>query len=446
MPTKFKRRAISVDPAISMRKGTDATGIVDLGLGIDDQVFVLGDYTERIAWEAWGALVIELYVRGACDCVIVERNRGGDAVVANLRACAERRGIRVEVVEPKALTRHAPNVVYVKETISRKSKALRAEPVATMYERGLVSHVNGADLAELEDQMTTWQPEGGGESPNALDALVHGVHELAGLGRDDKPPSDVLGAAKLQACYASNEVTERRVNALGRDRTLDWRARWTYAKKQSTALPTNYDATNAGALFDRIWFRVPFEVAQRHARELFDRLGLVVVDRHLRHLTAAAACAWCATRRCASPTPSSRSCEVAGEPRRRRGPRLQGGQLRRRDAVPRCEVERGVSLGEVGAHLGLVGVGEDVRARRGLGVVAEVDRAHGEITPVCTPRSMPRGRSGSSLVATPKSARCRRRARRPASRARRRCRGRCARRPSRRPRRAWPTPPTPASC
>jgi phage terminase large subunit-like protein len=199
MPTVFKRRAISVDPAISMRKGTDATGIVDLGLGEDDQVFVLGDHTKRLAWEVWGALVIDLYVRGGCDCVIVERNRGGDAVVANLRACAERRGIRVEVVGPDAPTRRAAAVVYVKETISRKSKALRAEPVATVYERGRVSHVEGVDLTELEDQMTTWLPEAGGESPNALDALVHGVHELAGLSRETKPKSDVVGAAKLQA-------------------------------------------------------------------------------------------------------------------------------------------------------------------------------------------------------------------------------------------------------
>jgi len=42
-----------------------------------------------------------------------------------------------------------------------------------------------------------------------------------------------------------------------------------------------HDATNSGVLFDRWFFRVPYEVAQRHARELFDRLGLVVVDSAL---------------------------------------------------------------------------------------------------------------------------------------------------------------------
>ncbi len=143
-----------------------------------------------------------------CDCVVVERNRGGELVAANLRACAEKRGLRVEVIEPNALTRHSIGVVLVKETHARKSKALRAEPVASRYEAGRVSHVRGADLADLEESLCTWIPDGGGESPNALDALVHGVVayvymvlELADLSRD-KPPDasrSIDDAAKMQA-------------------------------------------------------------------------------------------------------------------------------------------------------------------------------------------------------------------------------------------------------
>ena len=199
LPTVLKRRVISVDPAISTRRGTDASGIVDLGLGIDRQVHVIADHTDRMSADVWGALVIDLYVRGACDCVVVERNRGGELVAGNLRSCAEKRGLRVEVVEPNAVTRHSSGVVLVKETHARKSKALRAEPVASLYEAGRVSHVRGADLADLEETLCTWLPDGAGESPNALDAMVHGVVELADLGRDKLRGSDVVGAAKLQA-------------------------------------------------------------------------------------------------------------------------------------------------------------------------------------------------------------------------------------------------------
>lgn len=153
MPTALRRRVLSIDPTISTRKGTDRTGLVELGLGVDDQVHVIADHTDRYAAETWGALLLRLYVEGQCDCIVVERNRGGDLVAANIRASAERRGLRVEIVDGEAPVRHASGVVYVKEVISRKGKELRAEPVASLYERGRVSHTRGVDLTELEELM-----------------------------------------------------------------------------------------------------------------------------------------------------------------------------------------------------------------------------------------------------------------------------------------------------
>lgn len=205
MPAVFKRRILSVDIAISMRKGTDATGIVELGLGVDDQVFVVDDMTERMAPEVWAPLLIDRYFAIRADCIVFERNRGGDLIASTLRAVAATRGIRVEVVGSNAVTRHVAGTIYVKETHARKSKALRADPVATAYERGRVSHVRGADLTELEDQMTTWVPDAGGESPNALDALVHGVFELLDLGRETAPDGSaaVRGAAAMQAALGA---------------------------------------------------------------------------------------------------------------------------------------------------------------------------------------------------------------------------------------------------
>lgn len=206
MPSVLKRRVISVDPAVSNRKGTDRTGLVELGLDVAGQCYVLDDFTDRYAWEAWGARVIDRYLRGACDCVIVERNRGGDAVVANLRACASQRGLRVEVVDKDAITRHAPSTIVVKELTSRQGKETRAEPVATAYEQGRVSHVNGANLSELEEVCCTWVPEHGGASPDAMDALVHGVSELLGLSRAARPDgaAAVRGAAAMLASLSAS--------------------------------------------------------------------------------------------------------------------------------------------------------------------------------------------------------------------------------------------------
>ena len=201
MPGQLKRRIISLDPAISDRKGTDNTGISDMGLGVDDQVLVIADYSGKHSWEQWGAFTVDHYMDVGCDCVVVETDRGGDGVAANIKAAAKERGLRVEVVSSDAPTRHDRSTIYIKEVRGRVSKGARAAPVATLCQKGRISHVRSGshcdewphgltqpadrprpDLSALEDTLTTWEPESGGRSPDELDAMVHGGWELAGLG------------------------------------------------------------------------------------------------------------------------------------------------------------------------------------------------------------------------------------------------------------------------
>jgi phage terminase large subunit-like protein len=48
-----------------------------------------------------------------------------------------------------------------------------------LYEKSRVVHIGRqGDLAQLEDEQTTWVP-GVGDSPNRVDALVHAATELA---------------------------------------------------------------------------------------------------------------------------------------------------------------------------------------------------------------------------------------------------------------------------
>lgn len=209
-PETLRRRVLTCDPAISSRAGTDATGISDVGLGLDDQVFVFADLSAHLKWETWGELVVKRYLAQRCDCIVIERNRGGDACVANIRACAAKIAaatgttLDVVVVAADAKTRHVPGTIYVKEVIGRQSKGTRAEPVASHYEAGRVSHVEGATLRDLEDLLTTWVPDEKGESPNALDALVYGVVEVAGLTRESVPD----GGAAIQAAVKMQEIVK----------------------------------------------------------------------------------------------------------------------------------------------------------------------------------------------------------------------------------------------
>lgn len=181
LPTELVRRILVIDPAITSEPGSDQTGMIDLGLGVDGQAYVCGDLTSKQAWEAWGRKACLRYVRHSMDCVVLERNRGGDAPLANVRANARALGLRVRKVEPDATTRHVPGVIYAKEVHARGSKGVRAEPVAVAYKRGRVSHVKGVNLEDLEERMATWIPEAKGRSPDGIDALVHGIWELLDL-------------------------------------------------------------------------------------------------------------------------------------------------------------------------------------------------------------------------------------------------------------------------
>lgn len=180
------RRVIAVDPATTGRAGSDHTGIIDVGLSVDDKALVLGDLTDKYDKASWGPVVLDAWEKGDCDLVVVEINKGGDLCTNTLRLIGQTRGLRVEVVDDKWTPHRLRGVVFVREIYSRGPKEDRAAPLATAYERGRVCHVRGADLSKLEETLTTWEPAPGHRSPDRLDALVHAVGELLGF-RTDRP-------------------------------------------------------------------------------------------------------------------------------------------------------------------------------------------------------------------------------------------------------------------
>lgn len=158
----WDRIVIGVDPAGTANRRSDKTGIVVVAKK-GDYYWVLEDKSGKYSPKAWGALVVSLYVKWEADCVVVERNFGADMVGEVLRHATEESG----------------ELVRVKETTATRSKQLRAEPIVMLYEQKRVSHVHG--LTDMEKEMTTWVP-GKGDSPNAVDALVWAVTDLAKLG------------------------------------------------------------------------------------------------------------------------------------------------------------------------------------------------------------------------------------------------------------------------
>lgn len=191
-PDHFVRRVLGIDPAITSRGGSDQTGMVVGGLGVDEQCYILANHSGKSTPPEWGKRAIDIYLDEECDCMLVETNKGGELVIANLRAAAHGRGLRIVEIGREERPRRTAGVINVKSLYSQGAKEERAQPVATAYERGRVTHVRGADLGSLEDTLTTWEPggkieasrgtkvsrAGGNRSPDDLDATVFVVVEL----------------------------------------------------------------------------------------------------------------------------------------------------------------------------------------------------------------------------------------------------------------------------
>lgn len=94
-----------------------------------------------------------------------------------------------------------PNLPFKAVNASR-GKAVRAEPIAAMYEQGKIHHVGRLD--GLENEMITWQPGVSSWSPNRIDALVWVLTELM-LGEGAllpaggmRPPDDAFTRPRMR--------------------------------------------------------------------------------------------------------------------------------------------------------------------------------------------------------------------------------------------------------
>jgi len=157
---------VGVDPPAGTEG--DACGIVAVGLGEDRCGYVLADASVAgLSPEGWSAAVADCAARFEAECVVAEKNQGGAMVRSVLQA--------------------ADSALPLRLVHASRGKSARAEPVALLYERGLVWHTGV--FAELEAELAGLQASGGyegpGRSPDRADALVWAVTELM-LGRRGK--------------------------------------------------------------------------------------------------------------------------------------------------------------------------------------------------------------------------------------------------------------------
>jgi phage terminase large subunit-like protein len=160
-----KRIVVAVDPPATGGPKADACGIVVAGKAAAGAV-VLADLTIRPAPPmAWARRAVKALKDWGADRIVAEANQGGDLVAAMIA--------QVDPLAPVTLV-HAT-----------RGKWVRAEPVAALYELGLVTHRPA--LSALEDEMCAFGADGlaDGHSPDRVDALVWALTEL--MLRDEAP-------------------------------------------------------------------------------------------------------------------------------------------------------------------------------------------------------------------------------------------------------------------
>lgn len=163
-PLELARIVVAVDPPVSAGEDADECGIVVAGVARDGHP---KDWIGEVIFDGsvkgatptvWAARAVELFHRFKADRLIAEVNQGGDLVSTVVRQ-----------VDP---------LVSFRAVRASRGKAVRAEPVAALYEQGRICH-RGAFPA-LEDQMTAMSVNGftGRGSPDRVDALVWAMTEL----------------------------------------------------------------------------------------------------------------------------------------------------------------------------------------------------------------------------------------------------------------------------
>lgn len=154
----FKKVIISLDPNIRNKdKDADIAGIIVLGMGSDGFVYVIADHSTEGGPVKWAKDAVKYLAYYKASYILYEENQGGDMI-------------------PETLKKHG-EFIPMKSVFATDGKAVRAEPVALLYEQGLVRHVNV--LPHLEEEQTQWDAyDPTQKSPNRVDALVHGVTDL----------------------------------------------------------------------------------------------------------------------------------------------------------------------------------------------------------------------------------------------------------------------------
>lgn len=190
VPETLLRCVVAIDPSGTAgkdEKRSDDVGIIVAAKGLDGRAYVLADRTCNLSPMGWAGIAVDAYKEFNADKIVAERNFGGAMVEATIRSVDKN--------------------VNFEEVVASRGKAQRAEPVASLYEKGLVRHAGRFN--DLEDQLSAFSTNGyqGERSPDRADALVWAITDL--LVGDTFDLGTYLQAYAIPGSEAYGELVKR---------------------------------------------------------------------------------------------------------------------------------------------------------------------------------------------------------------------------------------------
>jgi phage terminase large subunit-like protein len=164
-PANLERVVVAVDPQATTSDEGSETGIVVAGKapvarhkedGPKYAGYVIADLSAYYSPNEWAREAVNAYHTYGASAIVYETNQGGDMVRHTLRQ-----------KDPHV------NLVAVR---AKQGKATRAEPIASLDERGLVHHVG--IFPELEDQMCSFTQDEQPLGSDRVDARVYALQNL----------------------------------------------------------------------------------------------------------------------------------------------------------------------------------------------------------------------------------------------------------------------------
>ncbi|GGG04241.1 hypothetical protein GCM10007304_17950 [Rhodococcoides trifolii] len=205
IPGPARRTGVGIDPSGG---GRDTAGIIGGHLDTSGRFWWTHSRTARMSSDKWSREACLLAHEIDADRIVYENNYGGDQAGTLIKQAWLALQHETNPDTGESYIPRGALCPMVTGVASRKSKFLRAEPIAQAVNTGRAWFGPALELNELKSEFEMWEP-GSEWSPGALDAGVHLAYELLPAVASGAKVVSVAGKRKDEVQRATGVAARR---------------------------------------------------------------------------------------------------------------------------------------------------------------------------------------------------------------------------------------------